>query len=134
MKESDIQLLVRLAVSRDGVTAFRNNVGTAWAGILVDRDPRSGTVTLKNARTIQFGLTRGSSDLIGWRPTLVTPEMVGRVLAVFTGIEIKSASGRERPDQKNFREQLAAAGGIAVLARNQDEAVGGIREWLRTRR
>ena len=67
---------------------------------------------------MQFGLCKGSADLIGWRTVTVTPEMVGQKIAVFTSIEVKSTSGRVKPEQQQWLAAVQAAGGIAAVARS----------------
>ena len=62
------------ALSMLGLRMFRNTVGacaTAAGG------------------WIQYGLSIGSSDLIGWRSVEVTPEMVGKRVAIFAAVEVK---------------------------------------------
>ncbi len=121
MQESNILKLVQLAVSKLGsVTTFRNNTAQGWVGIPVARNATK--ITLAEYRPLHAGLTKGSSDLIGWTEVVITPDMVGRKVAIFTAIEVKSASGRARPDQLNFIEQVRKAGGIAGIARSPDEA------------
>ena len=78
-------------------------------------DPRTG-------RPVQFGLARGSADLIGWRTITITPEMVGTQLAVFTSIEVKTPNGRIRPDQHAWERTVSNAGGIAGIARSIQDA------------
>ena len=67
---------------------------------------------------MQFGLCKGSADLIGWRTVTITPEMVGQQVAVFTSIEVKSATGRLRSEQQQWLDAVQKAGGIAAVARS----------------
>ena len=107
MTEQRIQQEIRLAVSKGDTRVFRNNTG-------VLRD--------QHGRPVQFGLAKGSADLIGWTTRTITPDMVGQQVAVFTSIEVKSATGRLRPDQRQWMEAVQAAGGIAGVARSVDDA------------
>ena len=107
--ETTLQQQIRLAVgTRPDARLFRNQVGSL-------PDPRTG-------RLVTFGLARGSADLIGWRTVVVTPDMVGTRLAVFTSIEIKTASGRLRPEQQAWLGVVRGAGGIAGVARSVADA------------
>ena len=107
MSEQRIQQEIRLALSRGPVRLYRNNTGTL-------RD--------QHGRPVSFGLARGSADLIGWRTVTITPDMVGQQVAVFTSIEVKSATGRLRPEQRQWLEAVQAAGGIAGVARSVEDA------------
>jgi hypothetical protein len=60
--------------------------------------------------------------LIGWRTITVTPEMVGQQLAVFTSIEVKTPTGRIRPEQHAWLGAVRSAGGIAGIARSVEDA------------
>ena len=86
---------------------------------------RNNTGTLRdiNGRPVTFGLCKGSADLIGWTVRTITPEMVGQQIAVFTSIEVKSTSGRVKPEQQQWLNAVAAAGGIAGIARSVGEAM-----------
>ena len=101
--EQSIQQHIRLACSKGDCRLFRNNTGTL-------RDA--------NGRPVQFGLCKGSADLIGWTSRTITPEMVGQKIAVFTSIEVKSTSGRVKPEQQQWLAAVQAAGGIAAVARS----------------
>jgi hypothetical protein len=107
VSEQQIQQHIRLACSTGATRLFRNNTGTL-------RDA--------NGRPVQFGLAVGSADLIGWTTRTITPDMVGQRVAVFTSIEVKSASGRLRPEQRQWLEAVQAAGGIAGVARSVEDA------------
>jgi hypothetical protein len=106
--EQTIQQHIRLACSIGTCRLFRNNTGT-----LKDA----------NGRPVSFGLCKGSADLIGWRTVTITPEMVGQQIAVFASIEVKSSSGRVKPEQQQWLNAVQAAGGIAGVARSVGEAM-----------
>jgi len=106
--EHQIQQQIRLTCSTGSTRLFRNNTGTL-------RD--------QHGRPVSFGLCKGSADLIGWRTVTVTPEMVGQQVAVFTSIEVKAASGRLRPEQRQWLDAVQAAGGIGGVARSVADAV-----------
>lgn len=113
MSESAIQQRIRLALSRAGVVMHRNNVGAY-------RD--------ETGRVIRYGVGHpGGSDLIGWTPTVITPDMIGRTVAVFTAVEVKAPKGRPTDAQINFLAQVLNAGGLAGIARSADEALTIVR-------
>jgi hypothetical protein len=105
--EQTIQQHIRLACSSGNCRLFRNNTGT-----LKDQ----------HGRPVQFGLCKGSADLIGWTTRTVTQDMVGTQVAVFTSIEVKAATGRLRPEQRQWLDAVQAAGGIAGVARSVADA------------
>jgi hypothetical protein len=72
---------------------------------------------------VSFGLARGSADLIGWTIRTVTPDMVGTQVAVFTSIEVKTPTGRVKPEQQQWLDAVQAAGGIAGVARSVEDAL-----------
>jgi hypothetical protein len=118
--EKDLQNKILLAVGRGDTRLFRNQVGTGWYGCIDVRG--RGDVLIRGARPLRAGLCPGSSDLIGWRTVTVTPEMVGRRIAVFAAVEVKSARGRISAEQQQFLEVVRSAGGIAGVARSVEEA------------
>ena len=105
--EQTIQQQIRIACSRGQTRLFRNNTGTL-------RD--------QHGRPVQFGLCKGSADLIGWRTITITPEMVGQQVAVFASIEVKTPTGKLRPEQQQWLNAVQAAGGIAGVARSVSDA------------
>jgi hypothetical protein len=105
--EQQIQQQIRIACSHGQTRLFRNNTGTL-------RD--------QHGRPVQFGLCKGSADLIGWRTITITPEMVGQQVAVFLSIEVKTATGRLRPEQQQWLDAVQSAGGIAGVARSVEDA------------
>jgi hypothetical protein len=109
MTEQQIQQQIRLALSRGPTRLWRNNTGT-----LYDRQ----------GRPVQFGLCKGSSDLIGLRSVTIGPEHVGQRLAVFAAVEVKSSTGRATPEQLAFIELVQGMGGLAGVARSVRDAAG----------
>jgi hypothetical protein len=107
VSEQKIQQEIRIACSRGQTRLFRNNTGTL-------RD--------QHGRPVQFGLCKGSADLIGWKRVTVTPDMVGSTVAVFTSIEVKTPTGRLRSEQQQWLDAVQAAGGIAGVARSVSDA------------
>ena len=122
MKETPIMRDIMIRVSSPEVRVFRNNVALAWAGSKVTRN-KDGSITIQNPRPIHAGLCKGSSDLIGWKSVLVTPEMVGGRLAVFTAIEVKGTKTRIEAEQTNFIDCVRNHGGLAGIARSVDDAL-----------
>lgn len=140
--ESTVQRNVWLALARRAlarVTLFRANSGKAWlsGGGKVEVDAR-GTAHVPFARPVALGLALtsgdtapGLSDLAGWTDVVITPEMVGRRVPVFTAIETKeSGGGRRRENQINFVQQVQKAGGIAGFAASEQQANEIIEAWL----
>jgi len=107
VSEQRIQQEIRLTCSTGSTRLFRNNTGTL-------RD--------QHGRPVQFGLCKGSADLIGWRTVTITPEMVCQRIAVFTSIEVKTSTGKVQPEQQQWLEAVQAAGGIAGIARSVEDA------------
>jgi hypothetical protein len=48
--------------------------------------------------------------------------MVGQQVAVFTSVEVKTATGRLRPEQRVWLDAVQSAGGIAGVVRSVDDA------------
>lgn len=111
MGESSVGKQIQIALSNLGARLFRNNVGML-------EDARGGKV--------RYGLCEGSSDYIGWFPITITPEMVGRRIAVFTAIEVKTPGARTDKDrlekQHNFVNAVNSGGGIAFFAESVEDA------------
>lgn len=94
--------LCMIALSDAGCMIMRNNCGV-----------------LKNEAGIpvKFGVGNpGGSDLIG-----ITPN--GKFLAV----EVKTPTGRVRPDQQRFIDAVKKHGGLAGIARSPQDAISIIK-------
>lgn len=109
MREKDLLKLIQIEASNRGYRIFRNNCGT-----LKDKD----------GRWVKYGVANpGGSDLIGWKSIIITPEMVGKTVAVFTAIEVKTPTGRmdREGKQQHFLDAVNAAGGIGKCVRDVRE-------------
>jgi len=118
--EGELIRRILLAGTAEGARLFRQNVGQGWTGKATHR---GSAVVIKNARPLHAGLCKGSSDIIGWRPVTITPDMVGQTVAIFTAIEVKTGRLRTTADQQRFLDAVEKAGGIADVARGVDNAV-----------
>lgn len=114
------RLLLYIASRFQGrLVAFRNNTGMGWAGTVVDKT--ADTITLKNPRPLHAGLVTGGSDMIGWTTVEITAEMVGRRVAVFTALELKTGRAKATEEQQNFIDRVRKAGGFAGVARYEGD-------------
>ncbi len=108
--ETLLQQEIRLALGKiPTLRLFRNQVGQL-------PHPKSG-------RYVQFGLAKGSSDLIGFKKVKITPDMVGKEIAQFVSIEIKTNKGKPTQIQKNWLNYIHESGGISGVARSIKDAL-----------
>lgn len=96
--ERNIQAMILMALSEAGCLVWRQDTGAY-------KDPKSG-------RLIRYGLCKGSSDIIGLCAD-----------GTFLAVEVKSATGRVRPEQETFIAAVKRAGGRAGVARSTQEAL-----------
>lgn len=115
-RETDISNRIRVELSKLGARLFRNQ--------------RGKHLSLDGKRVVTTGLFPGASDLIGWTAIVVTPEMVGRTLAVFTSIEVKVGNKQATEDQERWIAAVESDGGIACVAHSPDEAAAAL-VWVR---
>jgi RNase P/RNase MRP subunit p29 len=121
MQENEFSKRLLLALPRH-VRLFRNNTGTGWVGKVVKR--LSDILVIKDPRPLHAGLCEGSSDYIGWTEKVITSEMVGQKVAVFTAVETKTKRGRVSSEQENFVARIRDAGGIAFVAKELSDLNG----------
>jgi hypothetical protein len=65
---------------------------------------------------------KGVLDTVGFHMTLITPEMVGKRLPVFTAIDAKVGKDSPRKAQKWFADMVTQKGGYAGFCYHEDEA------------
>lgn len=106
MSETAILRKILIRASELGARLFRNQVGV---------------YELKDGRYLTSGLCVGSSDLIGWTLITVTPDMVGKTVAVFTAIETKAPKKHATEAQSRFIDAVTFAGGIAGVAHSVED-------------
>lgn len=118
--EAPFQQNLRFFASNQGRFLWRNN---------------SGSLQNPAGQWIRFGLGNDSkklndhfksSDLIGITPVVISPQMVGRTLGVFTAVECKppgwtyKGTGREVA-QQNFINLVNQVGGFAGFAQSMED-------------
>lgn len=112
MNEHSLMQHIMVAASKVGARLLRNNTGKF-------QDQRGTWVA--------FGVGGpGGADLIGWRTKTVTQDMVGKPVAIFTAVEVKSGSGKLTKEQTSFLSAVMDAGGIAICARSVSDVVGSL--------
>lgn len=87
---------------------FRINAGMGWAGKILKKT--NNAIVLGNPNPLHAAPT-GWPDLSGWTEIEITPDMIGKKIAVFTGEELK-ATGKLSKEQKQFRDIIQRMGGI----------------------
>lgn len=91
---------------------------------------RRGMVRLPNGGMFPYGLgPNGFPDDVGPTPVLITPEMVGRTVGVFTAIEAKTDEGVVEEHQLACIEALRDLGCIAGVARNAEDCERIFNDW-----
>lgn len=122
--------LAQVEMTKRGARVFKNAMGQGYVGKLSgDYESSAGHVMeILGARRVTFGVCNpGGSDLIGWRPLRIMPGDVppeGLLVAQFVACECKTAGyNTASKDQKQFLSQVALAGGVAVIARREGDAV-----------
>lgn len=132
--ESSVMRQSWLALAKVLTTVFRLNTGMAWMSNLGPRGVRKledGSVHILAARPISVGFTypdgkpvNGACDLPGWTEVVITEEMVGCKVAIFTSIETKrTKGGKVSDDQRRWMSAVLRAGGIAGVANSAEAAV-----------
>ena len=86
--ENNLTKIALMRLSEKGFMVFRNHTGAI-------RD--------ESGRFHSFGLTKGSSDIIGIAPN-----------GKFVAIEVKSKGGKLSPEQTNFLFNVERRGGMAT--------------------
>lgn len=96
---------------------WRNNRGMAYQGKItrVKKD-----VMIENASMIKFGIPEpckgelmAGGDYIGFREITITPDMVGKKIAQFMNVEIKTKTDTVKPNQKKWHEFILEKGGYS---------------------
>lgn len=109
MSEIDIQNRVTLALSQE--------FGAAVSRIIC------GKVELASGGWVQ-GAPVGTADLIACIPS---PTGGG---ALYFEIEVKTPTGRQRPEQKKRQAAIAGRGGSYLLVRSPEDAIAQVRAAL----
>lgn len=114
---------IQLLATSLGARLFRNNNGFAYSGIVVNKT--QDTITLKNPRPIKYGLGVGTGDLIGGTQIIITPDMVGRKVFVFTNYEVKTKNTKTSKEQIAFDRMVKSLGGISIIDRFDASTIEG---------
>ena len=106
MSESSIQRAIRAKLGTLRAPFFRYQIGTFIGS---------------DGSFVHIG-EKGVSDLIGMTQHTITQEDVGRTVAVFTALEVKTAKGAIRKEQAPFLRMVNRMGGIGAIVRSPEDA------------
>lgn len=110
--ESEVQRQILLDAPNQGCRLLRNNVGAFED---------------KTGRWVHYGVGgNGGSDTLGPTTITITPEMVGRQVAVFTAIECKRVGKHATEEQDAFLAMVRSRGGIGAVCHSVQEFQGAI--------
>lgn len=131
LSEAAVQSRVRLHAPENNQFLGRNNSG-AYSQ---KNPPTAGTRWGWCNESDPFNKVFKTPDLIGYTRVTVTPEMIGKTVAVFTGFEIKDPNwkltkGDKRAQaQKSCITKIMADGGIASFITNHSQVALVVRQY-----
>lgn len=118
MSEAQLSKDIQVQALRDyRCKLMRNNSGS-----FVDRTGRHIRFGLGNLSKVLWNKWK-TSDLIGYTVVTVTPDMVGKSIAVFTAVEVKQPNAKKDDRykaQELFIKQVKSEGGIASICDSLD--------------
>ena len=120
LKEATVSQQIDLEAPKHGVVLWRNNVGVAVD--ITGRPVRYGLANVSKAMNTMYK----SGDKIGITRRLITPQMVGTVVGIFTSYEIKEElwkfTGTSREiAQQNWNMIVRANYGIAQFVTRPED-------------
>ena len=122
--ESEVQQRVQIEAAKHGVVLMRNN-----SGQMVGLEGRSVRFGLGNISAKHSEHSK-SSDLIGISTIVITSDMVGKKIGVFTAIEVKTEDwndgkklDKRETAQLNFIQWVRERGGIAGFVNSVDSFI-----------
>ena len=109
--QEKVKISLRLKNLKKNERLFRANAGMAWTGKVINKV--GNKIVLENPRPFH-GMPKGTPDLIGLTSIEITPDMIGKKIAVFTVEEYKTeAYKRVTKEQAAFIKMVESLGGIA---------------------
>lgn len=127
-EETNISKKIQIEASKHGFYLMRNNRGMFYPvyvvkkliDMIVRKDFAVALAYSKNIHPYRAGLEAdGSSDLIGMKFITITPEMIGKKLAIFTAIEVKTKTGTVSKEQSDFITMVRENGGISAVCNDE---------------
>ena len=122
LSEAVVQQQIQLEAPKHGVKLWRNN-----RGAYVDETGRQVRYGLANTSKKMNKLVK-SSDLVGITPVVITADMVGQIVGVFTSPEVKPEGwvykGTEHEQaQQRWHDIVNALGGRSGFVTSAEEAL-----------
>lgn len=110
------------------VAAWRNTK----PNLLLERNKRRLAVPMGYDKPILLGwLAEGSPDWIGYESVTITPNMIGRKVAVFVGLEAKRpVGGVVSKEQQAFLDNARDAGAMVGVVRSWENCDEARARWM----
>lgn len=137
--ENETQKQIWAKLSKLGGRFFRINTGRAWLSSL---GPKGCVKTVqgmmvKQPRSVALGFSTtsgesvvGTLDLQGYVKVVITQEMVGETVAVYSCVDAKRSEGGKRTkEQQETIDRVTRDGGIAGFANSPEEAELVVNRW-----
>lgn len=93
--------------------------------IYIQNQPTGVFRAMDSDRVIRVG-NPGQSDLLAVVAVTITPDMVGQVIGAAVFIETKTATGRQRDNQKLFQHAVEKRGAMYLVARSIECVQAGL--------
>lgn len=150
LSEQAVQQATLYQAPKEGMFLGRNNSGAFTANIsLPPGVPKTAQNILAAIKKKYQGLRWGwnntsqkfsevfkSPDLIGWTEITITPNMVGKKIAVFTGLEVKHpgfkmSTNKHVLAQKNCLDKIESSNGIGSFITDESQLRDNINRFVR---
>lgn len=121
--ETEIYRQLEQEKQLQGWRVFRHTVGKFFQGKIFAGTLRNGSqvTVIKNCRTVKVG-EKGESDLFCMIPRKITSEDVGKVIAQFGAIEVKTLKYKNVTyEQIKFLKAIVKNGGKGYICRETKE-------------
>jgi len=120
VKEQSIQNQILIEMGQNGAYGLRVNSGSFWGGEILSHDGKM--LLLKNPTKI-LGAPKGTSDIIGCKTVLITPQMVGQNIGQFLCFEVKIPGQNAKSHQENYLMMMRSRGAITGVVRSPEDVV-----------
>jgi hypothetical protein len=104
------------------LSPFTKLIREAWpVGSVLLRRNNNGAWKRPDGSWLHYGLGQGTSDYIGFKSVIITTDMLGKRIAVFTAVEGKRDGVELGHYQSSFLKTVIENGGIGIVVKPENE-------------